>query len=113
MTATEELRNVVREAGEHGVPVLMDFWAPWCGPCRALAPHLEALAREHGPKLLILKVDTDAHPDTARAYSVTALPTLVLFRDGLEVKRHVGAVGLKVLQELVRTGVPTAHTDLL
>ncbi len=100
-TATKELRKVVREAKAHGVPVLMDFWAPWCGPCRALAPHLEALAREHGDRLLILKVDIEAHPDAATTYEVTALPTLVLFRDGDEVKRHVGAANLKLLQDLV------------
>jgi thioredoxin 1 len=107
-TATSELRTVVAEGKEHGVPVLVDFWAPWCGPCRALAPHLESLAREHGKNLLILKVDVDAHPDAAQAYSVTALPTLVLFRDGEEAKRHVGAANLKTLQALVApaTGAP-------
>lgn len=100
-TATKELRKVVREAKSHGIPVLVDFWAPWCGPCRALAPHLETLARDHGERLLILKVDVDAHPDAAHAHSVTSLPTLVLFRDGDEVKRHVGAANLKTLQAFV------------
>lgn len=101
VTATEELRKAVREAQARGVPVLVDFWAPWCGPCRALAPHLEALAREHGEGLLVLKVDVDAHLDAAHAYSVTSLPTLVLFRDGEEVKRRVGAATLKALQDFV------------
>jgi thioredoxin 1 len=63
---------------------------------------LETLAREYGAKLLVLKVDTAAHPDVAKAYHVTALPTLILFRDGEEAKRHVGAASLKSLQELVR-----------
>jgi len=107
-TAAEELRTVVAEGKLHKVPVLVDFWAPWCGPCRALAPHLEAIAREQGKNLLVLKVDIDTHPDAAKAYGVTALPTLVLFRDGEEVKRHVGAANLKTLQALVApaTGAP-------
>lgn len=108
-TATKELRKVVREAKSHGIPVLVDFWAPWCGPCRALAPHLETLARDHGERLLILKVDIETHPDAAQAYSVSALPTLVLFRDGGEVKRHVGAANLKLLQDLVAP-TPTPPT---
>lgn len=106
-TATKELRKVVREAKAHGVPVLVDFWAPWCGPCRALAPHLEVLAREHGDRLLILKVDIEAHPDAATTYEVRALPTLVLFRDGKEAKRHVGAANLALLQDLVAPPAPT------
>ena len=105
-TATKELRAVVAEGKEHGVPVLVDFWAPWCGPCRALAPQLETLAREQGKNLLILKVDVDAHPDAAKAYSVTALPTLILFREGAEAKRHVGAANLKALQALVAPPSP-------
>lgn len=109
-TATKELRKVVREAKSHGIPVLVDFWAPWCGPCRALAPHLETLAREHGENLLILKVDVGAHPDAATTYEVKALPTLVLFRDGKEAKRHVGAANLKVLQDLVTPAAPTTST---
>jgi len=109
-TATKELRKVVREAKSYGIPVLVDFWAPWCGPCRALAPHLETLAREHGQNLLILKVDVDAHPDAAQAYSVTSLPTLALFRDGEEVKRHVGAANLKVLQAFVAPPAPATPT---
>ena len=110
VTATKELRKVVRGAKTHGIPVLVDFWAPWCGPCRALAPHLETLAREYGESLLILKVDVDAHPDAAKAYSVTSLPTLVLFRDGEEVKRHVGAANLKTLQTFAASPTPTTPT---
>jgi thioredoxin 1 len=71
---------------------------------------LETLAREYGESLLILKVDVDAHPDAAQAYSVTSLPTLVLFRDGGEVKRHVGAANLKVLQAFAASPAPTTPT---
>lgn len=110
-TATSELRTVVAESKDYGIPVLVDFWAPWCGPCRALAPLLDTLAREQGKNLLILKVDVDAHPDAAKAYSVTALPTLVLFRDGEEAKRHVGAANLKALQAFITAPPAPASTS--
>ncbi len=100
--ATSELQKMILDAGNKGVPVLVDYWAPWCGPCRALAPNLETLAKEHGESLLVLKVNVDSHPDAAKAYQVTSLPTLIVFRGGSEMKRHVGAISLKALHEFVR-----------
>jgi thioredoxin 1 len=71
-------------------PVLVDFWAEWCGPCKALAPKLEEIAGEMSGKAKIVKLDVDANPDTASKYGVRGIPTLVLFKGGKEVGRLVG-----------------------
>ena len=72
-------------------PVLVDFWAPWCGPCRQVAPILEELASEHAGKIEIVKVNTDENPRTAAAYGVTSIPTLNVYSGGELVKSIVGA----------------------
>lgn len=74
------------------LPVLVDFWAAWCGPCRMVAPELEKLARELAGKVVIAKVDTDARPDVAGRYGIRGIPTLILFRDGREAHRVSGAM---------------------
>jgi thioredoxin 2 len=73
------------------VPVLVDFWAAWCGPCRMMAPELEKLAASRAGQILVAKVNTDAHPELARRFSIEALPTLVLFRQGQPTQRLSGA----------------------
>lgn len=70
--------------------VAVDFWAGWCGPCKALAPILESVAREREGVVMIAKVDTDAHPELAAEWKVRALPTIAIFRNGTEVGRMVG-----------------------
>ena len=73
-------------------PVLIDFWAPWCGPCRAIAPVLEEIAQEQGDKVTIGKVNVDEHPDLAVRFGVQAIPQLLFFKDGAVKDKPVGAV---------------------
>ena len=86
-------------------PVLVDFWAPWCGPCKMIAPAVEELAKEFDGKALIAKVNTDNDPLWASRFGIQGIPTLIIFKDGKEVDRVVGAVRKEVLKSKLEKAV--------
>jgi thioredoxin 1 len=84
---------------ENSKPVLVDFWADWCGPCKQMAPVLDKLAEEHGDKIDVVKINTDQNPDTPRAYNVMSLPTMNVYKDGEVVKQIIGAKPKRLLEQ--------------
>lgn len=83
------------------IPVIVDFWAPWCGPCRMVAPTLDKLAKEHAGELLVAKVNTDEHSNWASRYQVQGIPTMLFIANGKLVHRQVGALPEPMLREVV------------
>ena len=79
------------------LPVLVDFWAPWCGPCRMMAPVLERLAHDRPTTLQVAKINTDEQQELAARFNIRSIPTLILFRDGREIARQSGAVDSSTL----------------
>jgi len=83
-------QNFETEVLQSSVPVLVDFWAPWCGPCRAVAPTVDAIATEFGGKLKVVKLNTDESGEVAMKYGVNSIPTLMVFKGGTMVERVLG-----------------------
>jgi len=89
------------------IPVVVDFWAPWCGPCRMMAPVLEATAVKFAGRVKFAKLNTDENARTAQSYGIMAIPTMMIFRDGREIDRLVGAISSSELEARLQPLIPT------
>jgi thioredoxin 1 len=93
--------NFKTEVLESSIPVLVDFWAPWCGPCRMLGPTIEELSREYDGKVKVCKLNTDESPETAGGFGISSIPTVLLFKNGQIVDRLVGLNPKKKFQDML------------
>ena len=98
LATEQDFEELVRDAP---LPVLVDFWADWCGPCRMVAPEMAKIARDHGQRVIVAKVDTEALGAVAQRFSIRSIPTMILFRNGAEARRLSGAMpAAEVIRQL-------------
>jgi thioredoxin len=102
------------EVLESTKPVLVDFWATWCGPCRMLAPTVEKIAEQYSESAAVVKMNVDDNPSTAEAYGIRSIPTLILFSGGKEVERLIGAASKESISNMIEkySNVPSRETQL-
>jgi thioredoxin 2 len=97
-----------RHALRGGLPLLVDFWAPWCGPCMQMAPQFEQAAKQLEPQVRLAKVDTEAQPGLAARFAIRSIPTLLLFHTGREIARQSGAIGAAQVVRWTRSQLPAS-----
>ncbi len=97
-----------KQTGRSDIPVLVDVWAPWCGPCRAMAPAYEQAAARLEPQVRVIKLNSDAHPDVSARLGIRGIPTLLLFRGGREIARSSGARGADQIISWTRESLKSA-----
>jgi thioredoxin 1 len=98
-----------REVLQSQTPVLVDFWAAWCGPCRILAPTIEAIAEQYSENVTVAKLNVDDNPSTTATYGIKGIPTLILFSEGKEVERMVGANSRESISRMIERSLSTNY----
>jgi len=117
ITMSEHVKEVSDASFEEAVlqskqPVLVDFWAPWCAPCRLIAPMVEAVAEQYRAGATVVKLNVDDNPSTSGRYGIKGIPTLILFREGKEAERVVGATSKESLSRLIEKHLSGAESKI-